>query len=368
MNLLPQRRSAPFWSLRLLSCAARRCRRTEERRQEAAGSAAARRSRRSSKLVETAAAGQPAPADFPIQFQNDFLKAQEGTHLRPVHADDRPVEAAASTGRDVHPGRFPRRSRRATGAGAGEEGQEEGRRQGKRTTRNRRSIPFEDAHVIDLKAPPEGQPIRLSRALSVPGRRLRPLHRHQGAGALGRRKDAKNAPYRRRRRCSSSRLPFRTTGTESSTTSTLIMADKAEQLKRSALRSQTERPYALGSFEITTCRGHAVREKGRTAHFPADLQRRRRPTGQARTSKYEYKFPPEDRRRREVFQQDADAVAERGDAARRLRHQGWASGRGGAGYSAADFPGGGIPGRDQSHGQDLREVDHSLRNVTVVGS
>jgi hypothetical protein len=195
------------------------------------------------KAVEAAAAGQPAPADFPIQFQNDFLKAQDGMiyipftlTLDPSKLPPQPITMyirAMSRGGAAAPAPAPAKK-------------DEKKKDGKEPS----PFPFEGVHTIDVKASQEGQPIRLSRALSVPGGEYDLYIAIKERGPLEA-KDAKNAPPPK---TSVLKQPITVPNFWSGelSTSSLILADKAEQLSKPLTpEEQTERPYALGSFEIT---------------------------------------------------------------------------------------------------------------------
>jgi hypothetical protein len=196
------------------------------------------------KAVETAAAGQPAPADFPIQFQNDFLKAQDGMIYIPftltIDPSKLPPQPVAMYIRAMSRG----------GAAAPPAPAPAKKDEKKKDQKEPSPFPFEGLHVIDMKTPPEGQPIRLSRALSVPGGEYDLYIAIKERGPLEA-KDAKDAkPQKTTVLKQPITVPNYWNGELS--TSTVILADKAEQLsKQLSPEEQTERPYALGSFEIT---------------------------------------------------------------------------------------------------------------------
>jgi len=196
------------------------------------------------KAVETAAAGQPAPADFPIQFQNDFLKAQDGMIYIPftltIDPSKLPPQPVAMYIRAMSRG----------GAAAPPAPAPAKKDEKKKDQKEPSPFPFEGLHVIDLKAPPEGQQMRLSRALSVPGGDYDLYIAIKERGPLEA-KDTKNASAQK---ASVLKQPITVPNFWNGelSTSTMILADKAEQLTEALTpEQQTERPYALGSFEIT---------------------------------------------------------------------------------------------------------------------
>jgi hypothetical protein len=195
------------------------------------------------KAVETAVSGQPAPADFPIQFQNDFLKAQDGMTYIPFTLT-------------IDPAKLPPQpvsmyiramARGATAAAPPPAAKKDDR---KKDQKEPSPFPFEGLHVIEVKAPSEGQPIRLSRALSVPGGEYDLYIALKERGPL----DAKDAKNAQPQKMSVLKQPLTVPNFWNGefTTSTVILADKAEQLTTPLTpEQQTEHPYALGAFEIT---------------------------------------------------------------------------------------------------------------------
>lgn len=199
------------------------------------------------KAVETAVTGQPPPSDFPIQFQNDFLKAQDGMTYVPftltIDSAKLPPQPVAMYIRAM--------SRGGSAAAATAPPAEKDRKQDdkKKDQKEPSPFPFEGLHVIDVKAPPAGQPIRLSRALSVPGGEYDLYIAIKERGPADQ-KDSKTAPQKTSVLKQPLTVPNYWNG--EFTTSTVILADKAEQLTAQLTpEQQTERPYALGAFEIT---------------------------------------------------------------------------------------------------------------------
>ncbi len=200
------------------------------------------------KAVETAAAGQPAPADFPIQFQNDFLKAQDGMIYVPFTLTLDPAKLPPQTVAMYI--RAMTRGGAAAPPAPAPAKKDEKKDEKKKDQKEPSPFPFEGLHVIDVKAPAEGQQIRLSRALSVPGGEydLYIAIKERGPVEV---KDAKSAPPQKTAVLKQP-LTVPNYWNGELTTSTVILADKAEQLTAQLTpEQQTERPYALGSFEIT---------------------------------------------------------------------------------------------------------------------
>jgi hypothetical protein len=197
------------------------------------------------KLVDGAVAGQPAPADFPIQFQNDFLKAQEGRTYVPftltIDQTKLPPQPVAMYVRVVSRG-----GAAATPPPAESDKKKEDDKDKKDDKASQ--YPFEDVHFLDLKAA-EGQPIRVSRAISVAGGDYDVYIAMKERAPSGDNKDNKNAPAQK---TSVLKQPLTVPNywNNELNTSTLIIADKVEQLSAPVENAQTERPYVLGNMEI----------------------------------------------------------------------------------------------------------------------
>ena len=246
MTLASLRRSAPFWTavaVFVLVQAFVAAQKKEEKKHEEAQQ---KEIQGLVKLVDAAAAGQPAPADFPIQFQNDFLKAQEGRTYVPftltIDQTKLPPQPVAMYLRVVSRG----------GAAAPPPPAEKDKK--KDDDKDKKDdkasqYAFEDVHFLDLKAGRRSGDPGEPRALGS-RRRLRRLYRDEGAGALGRRQGRRRT--RRPQKTSVLKQPLTVPNywNNELNTSTLIIADKVEQLSAPAENAQTERPYVLGNMEI----------------------------------------------------------------------------------------------------------------------
>jgi hypothetical protein len=194
------------------------------------------------KAVDAAVSGQPAPSDIPIQFQNDFLKAQDGMIYIPftltIDAAKLPVQSVALYIRAM-----------SRGGAAAAPATAEKKKDDKKKDKDASQYPFEGLHIVDLQSS-AGQPVRLSRALLLPGGDFDLyLALKERAPADG--KDAKNAPPQK---MTVLKQPITVPNFWDGelTTSSVIIAEKAEPLSAALTpEQQTERPYALGSFEIT---------------------------------------------------------------------------------------------------------------------
>jgi hypothetical protein len=196
------------------------------------------------KAVDATVAGQPAPVDFPIQFQNDFLKAQDGMIYVPFTLT---IDPAKLPPQQV--AMYIRAMARGGAAAPAAAPADKKKDDKKKDDKNASQYPFEGGSVLDVRAPASGEPIRLSRALMVPGGDYDLFVAIKERGPIEA-KDAKNAPPQKMSVLKQS-LSVPNFWNGELATSTVILADKAEPLSAALTpEQQTERPYALGSFEL----------------------------------------------------------------------------------------------------------------------
>jgi hypothetical protein len=196
------------------------------------------------KAVDASVAGQPAPSDFPIQFQNDFIKAQDGMIYIPFTLTIDPAKLSPQ------PIAVYVRAMSRGGAAAAPAPAEKKKDDKKKDQKDASQYPFENVHVLDVKAPPAGEPIRFSRAMMVPGGDYDIYVAIKERGPLES-KDAKNAPPQK---TSVLKQPLTVPNLWSGdlTTSSVILADRADPLTAQLTpEQQSERPYAFGSYEIS---------------------------------------------------------------------------------------------------------------------
>ena len=296
---------------------------------------------------------QPAPADVPLVWRNDFLKAQNQADLRALHGpgragQDRRLGGRLPAGRAEGRDRAARRRRRA---------------------RSRPTYPFEDIYFTDLRAT-AGQPLKLTRAFAVPpgaydvyvALRERTVSRLAGRrpGEGGRAQAGAGRPGLSRP--TSSRRARSSSPTRSSSSTSPLAPD-----------AQKERPYVLGDSEIVPAADHEVQEDRRAAGGLPDLRREVRRRTRSRTSRSSTsstrRTPParsrSTRRRRRRF--SAQTLPPNFDPA--LGHQLVA----GQAVPLSVVPGRRLPARDQDHGQqgaeepDARRALHGRARVLGLG-
>jgi hypothetical protein len=227
-------------------------------------------------VADAAMSGQPAPADFPIQVQNDFLKAQ-GTrvwvpiiltidqaktpsgaltlYLRvtPRGMSAPPAPAAPAPDKPDKPDKNSKDKKKDQKASM--------------TSAPAPNYPYEDVSFLDLKPAP-GQPLRIQRGIGVPagsydlyivlhersadaGKAATPAAGPAGAPAAGAGKTSVlKQPLD---------VPNYATGDFS--TSSVILAERVDQLPAAITPDQqSEHPYAFGQTEIVVSPDHKFKK------------------------------------------------------------------------------------------------------------
>ena len=204
------------------------------------------------RLADAAMSGQSAPSDFPIQFQNDFLRAQGGRVWVPVTLTLDPAKLP-STAVTLYV-RVAARGMTAPPPPAAPDKNDKN----KKDKKNDKSAapaapayPYEDISVLDLKPAAPGQPVRIVRGLSVASGSYDlyvVIHERSAAGA-GKASVLKQP------------LDVPNYGSGEFATSTVILADRVEQLASPlAPEQQTEHPYTFGQTEIVVSPEHKFRK------------------------------------------------------------------------------------------------------------
>src|SRR5688572_26738052 len=125
------------------------------------------------RVADSAMSGQPAPADFPIQFQNDFLKAQGTRVWVPITLTLDPAKLS-STALTLYLRVVPRGTTAPPAPPAAAANAKDNRNQDKNKKDPKAAppagpaYPYEDASFMDVKPAGPGQPIRILRGIGVP--------------------------------------------------------------------------------------------------------------------------------------------------------------------------------------------------------
>jgi hypothetical protein len=206
------------------------------------------------RVADSAMSGQPAPSDFPIQFQNDFLKAQGNRVWVPITLtlDPAKLSSPALT-------LYLRVVPRGTTAPPAVTVSKEKDKDKKDPKAPGPAYPYEDVSFMDVKPAGPGQPIRIYRGIGVPAGSYDlyiVLHERAAAGAAAApapsTASAAAAPAAAGKTSVLKQaldVPNYTTGELA--TSTVILAEKVDQLPAPITpEQQSEKPYAFGQTEI----------------------------------------------------------------------------------------------------------------------
>ena len=197
-------------------------------------------------MADGAMAGQ-VPADFPIQLQTDFLKAQAGRVWVPLTLTLDPAKTA--------PGpltvylRVTPRGMTVPAPAPGPPPEPSKDKDKKKNDKDKKgaapaapaapAYPYEDVALLELKAPAPGQPLRIQRGIGVPPGSYDlyvAMHERAPGGKSAVLKQALDVPNY---------------AAPELMTSTIILAERVDQLPAPvATDQQSEHPYAFGLTEI----------------------------------------------------------------------------------------------------------------------
>jgi hypothetical protein len=221
------------------------------------------------RIADAAMSGQPAPSDFPIQFQNDFLKAQGTRVWVPIILTLDP--AKVPSGALTLYLRVTPRGTTAPPAAAAPAPADKGDKSSKDKKKDSKTpapapapaagpnYPFEDMSMLNLAPAAPGQPLRIQRGIGVPAGSYDlyiVLHERAatpapaGAPAPG----GKTSVLKQ-----ALDVPNYAAGELS--TSTVILAERVDQLAAPiSPDQQSEHPYAFGQTEIVVSPDHKFKK------------------------------------------------------------------------------------------------------------
>jgi len=202
------------------------------------------------RTADSAMSGQAAPADFPIQLQNDFLKAQGNRVWVPMTLTIDPAKVAGP-GMSIYVRVVPRGMTAPPAPPLAvvpnDKNAKDKDKDKKKDPKNvvpppaAPTYPFEDVSFFDVKSAP-GQPIRVTRGLGVPSGSYDlyiVMHERAAAGAAGKTSVLKHP------------LDVPNYANGEFATSTVILAERVDQLTAPITPDlQSEHPYAFGQTEI----------------------------------------------------------------------------------------------------------------------
>jgi hypothetical protein len=212
-------------------------------------------------LADAAMTGQQVPSDFPIQFQNDFLKAQGGRVWVPIILTLDP--AKLSTGAITFYLRVAPRGMTAPPAAPPPPDAKKNEKDNKKKDKDKdkdkdakpsappSAYPFEDVSFLDLK-PVAGQPLRILRGFSAPAGSYDVylvLRERVAAGATPKAAVLKQP------------LDVPNFSAGEFATSSVIIAERVDTLPAPVSPDQqTEHPYAFGQQEIVVSPDHKFKK------------------------------------------------------------------------------------------------------------
>jgi hypothetical protein len=224
--------------------------------------------------ADAAMTGQTAQADFPIQFQNDFLKAQGNRVWVPITLTLDPAKMSAPA---VAVALYLRVTPRGMTAppppaaldpkdSAKDNKKDSGKDNKKKDAKSPAAAaaapvspyPFEDASFLDVKPPAAGQPLRIQRGIGVPPGSYDlyvVLHERPAAAADG------SVPAGGKTSVLKQPLDVPNYANAELGTSSVILAERVDQLPSAVSpEQQSERPYAFGQTEIVPAPEHKFKK------------------------------------------------------------------------------------------------------------
>jgi hypothetical protein len=216
------------------------------------------------RVADTVMSGQPAPTDFPIQFQNDFLKAQGSRVWVPIVLTLDPAKTPGGPLtlylRVTPRGMTAPPAAAAPAAAPDKNDKNDKNAKDKDKNKNQKgpataapaapaaNYPFEDVSFLEQKATP-GQPLRIQRGIGVPSGSYDlyvVLHERGTPGATSVLKQPLDVPNYASGEFASS---------------TVILAERVDQLPTAITPdAQSEHPYAFGQTEIVVSHDHKFKK------------------------------------------------------------------------------------------------------------
>jgi hypothetical protein len=206
------------------------------------------------RMADAAMTGQQSPADFPIQFQNDFLKAQNARVWVPITLTIDPAKlttGALTLYLRVAPRGMTAPPAAPAAAPDAQKKNDKDKKKDVKPSQPASAYPFEDVSFLDLKPTP-GQPLRIMRGVAVAGgsydlyvvmRERAPAGTTPKAAVLKQPLDVPNY------------------STGEFATSSVLLADRVDQLTTPVTPDQqSEKPYAFGQQEVVVSPEHKFKK------------------------------------------------------------------------------------------------------------
>jgi len=226
------------------------------------------------RVADAAMSGQTAPADFPIQFQNDFLKAQATRVWVPIVLTLDP--AKTPSGALTLYLRVTPRGMTAPPPPPAAPAADKNAKDNKDKDKNKNqkgpatpppaaaNYPYEDVSFLDVKPAGPTQPLRIQRGIGVPAGSYDlyiVLHERPAPGAPpAAAPAATGAALAGKTAVLKQPLDVPNYGNDFST-STVILAERVDQLPAPITPdAQSEHPYAFGQTEIVVAPDHKFKK------------------------------------------------------------------------------------------------------------
>jgi hypothetical protein len=227
------------------------------------------------RVADAAMTGQPAPADFPIQFQNDFLKAQGARVWVPIILTLDPAKTPSGAltlylrvtprGMMAPPAPAP--------PAAPDKNAKDNKDKDKDKNKNQKgpvatpppagpNYPYEDVSFLDLKPGAPGQPLRIQRGIGVPaGNYDLYIVLHERAAAPAAAPAAGAPPALTGKTAVLKQLLDVPNYSTDFSSSTVILAERVDTLPAPiSPDAQSEHPYAFGQTEIVVSPDHKFKK------------------------------------------------------------------------------------------------------------
>lgn len=227
-------------------------RKPDQKQADSAAQAQAQEVQNLVRLADSAMTGQPVPSDFPIQFQNEFLKAQASRVWVPITLTIDPAKTPAGP-LTLYLRVTPRGMTAPPAAPAPDpkKNEKDKKKDNKQPAAVAPTYPFEDVSFLEPK-PAAGQPLRIVRGFGVPAGSYDlyvVLRERAAAGATPRAAVLKQP------------VDVPNYGTGEFTTSSVLLAERIDALPSAVTpEQQSERPYAFGQQEIVVSPDHKFKK------------------------------------------------------------------------------------------------------------
>lgn len=230
------------------------------------------------RIADAAMSGQTAPTEFPVQYQNDFLKAQGNRVWVPITLTIDPAKLSSTAltlylrvvprGTTAPPAPAP-----AAAAAPGKDAKNNNNKDKDKDKKDPKAspppapvpggpaYPYEDVSFMDVKPAAPGQPIRIYRGVGVPEGKYDVyivLHERPAAGAAP---TAASAAPAGKTSVVKQALDVPNFANGELATSSVILAERVDQLPAPITPDQqSERPYAFGQTEIVVSPEHKFKK------------------------------------------------------------------------------------------------------------